>query len=340
MAIVAWMIILVLLPLSSALNIPQVKLSNGAQPDTYMPAVGIGTGAYMYAPTAPGEIWTDDVAEQAVGAWLKLGGRRIDASYSYRNQIGVGKAIVASQIPRQDLFIVSKVGSGGLVSGGALGYNDTLVQIEPVLQSLQVSYVDLLLIHWPGPPGNSSDPACQGNPPTWRACRQATWRAMEHIFNTGKARAIGVANFEENHLEDIIVMGGILPAVNQVEFNPYWYEEDLVTFCKDRNITFNGYSPLSCPDWAPASHHWSHTLLQEPTVIKIAQAHQRTPAEVVLMWEWQQGVLVNPRTKNEEHMKENLSFFDITLTADEMKELASITPPSDPKVCPDPHQYK
>ena len=324
----------------TAVNVPTVKLNNAARPGTNMPAVGIGTGAYLTAPTAPGEIWTDDVAEKAVGSWLKMGGRRVDASYVYLNQIGVGKAIAASQIPREELFIVSKLGNAGLIQGAAMGYNDTLIQMGPTLKTLQVDYLDLLLVHWPGPPGNSTDPACQGDPPTWHGCRQSTWRAMEELYNTGKTRAIGVSNFEQNHLQEILDMGGLIPAVNQVEFHPYWHEYDLLSFCKKNNIVFNGYSPLSCPDWAPTSHNWSHSLLQEPTIMKIAQAHKCSPAQVVLQWEWQQGVLVNPRTENEKHMLENLSFFNLELTDNELKQISSITPPKNPKVCPDPHNLK
>ena len=343
MAILSFLVLVYIATLHNclALEVPAVTLMNAAMPGTKMPVTGIGTGAYVYEPrTKPGEIWTDDVAEKAVGQWLDLGGRRIDASFSYRNQPGVGKAIKANTVPREDLFIVSKVGSGGLVSGAALGYNETLVQVKPMLDTLQVDYVDLLLIHWPGPPGNSSDPACQGNPATWRACRQSTWKAMEEIYKAGKARAIGVSNFEINHLEDIIAMNSTLPAVNQVEFHPYWHEDDLLAFCKSHNITFNGYSPVGCPDWAPTQHNWNHNVLQEPTIINIAKSVNCTPAQVVLRWEWQQGVLVQPRTVDPEHMKENLNFFDFVLSNDEMKQISGITPPDDPKVCPDPHKFK
>lgn len=205
-------------------EMPTVTLMNAAQPGTKMPVSGIGTGGYVFEPrTQPGEIWNDDVAEKAVGEWLKLGGRRIDGAYSYGDQVGIGKAIKASGVSREDLFIVSKVGSahGTQDTEAGLGYNDTLKQMKPILDTLQVDYVDLLLIHWPAPPDKSSDPTCQGNPPTWRECRQSTWRAMEEIYMLGKARAIGVSNFEKNHLEDIIAMNSTLPAVNQVEFHPY-----------------------------------------------------------------------------------------------------------------------
>ena len=328
---------------SGALNVPSVTLMNAASPGTKMPVTGIGTGAYVHEPgTQPGEVWTNDVTEKAVSQWLALGGRRIDASYNYLNQIGVGRAIKASNVPREELFVVSKVsGNGGsLAGGGALGYNDTMIQIKPILDTLQLDYVDLLLFHWPGPPGNSSDPACQGDPPTWRTCRQVTWKALEDLYNMGKTRAIGVANFEINHLEDIISMNSLLPAVNQVEFHPYWHEENLLAFCKSYNITFNGYTPLGCPDWAPTQKHWNHTLLQEPVIEQVAKNHGRTPAQVTLRWEWQQGVLVQPRSLNPDHMKENLNFFDFKLTDEEMSQISSITPPSERKVCPDPHQFK
>ena len=156
----------------------------------------------------------------------------------------------------------------------------------------------------------------------------------------GKARAIGVSNFEINHLEDIIAMKTSLPAVNQVEFHPYWHESDLLAFCKAHNITFNGYAPVGAPDWAPTQRHWNHTLLQEPTIARIAQSHNRTPAQVTLRWQWQQGVVVNPRTMNPEHMKEDLDFFDFELSSDEMEQISNITPPSEPKVTGDPHDIK
>ena len=326
----------------AAADIPTVTLMNAAQPGTKMPVPGIGTGGYVFAPrTQPGEIWDNDVAEKAIGEWLRLGGRRIDTAFSYLDQVGIGKAIKRSGIAREELFIVSKVGpahGGAQDTSAGLGYNDTLAQVKPILDSLQVDYVDLLLIHWPGPPGRSSDPACQGKPsPTWRECRQSTWRAMEDIYKMGKAKAIGVSNFERNHLEDIIVMNSSLPAINQVEFHPYWHEDDLLTFCKSYNITFNGYSPLGCPDWAPTAHHWNHTLLQESAIAKIAQSHGRSPAQVVLRWEWQQGVMSQPRTVNTKHMMENLNYFDFELTDEEMDAIMNISPPSERKVCVDPH---
>ncbi|XP_065196639.1 uncharacterized oxidoreductase YtbE-like [Sycon ciliatum] len=173
-----------------AAAVSSVPLRNAAVPGLRMPVVGIGTGGYAFSPSQHGEIWNDTTAQKAVRKWIQLGGRRIDASYSYTDQIGVGKAIAAAiaagEVTREELFVVSKVGSGGLIPGAAMGYNDTMVQIGPILSSLQMKYVDLLLIHWPGPPGKSKDPACQGQPATFKTCRQQTWKALQDMFKQGE----------------------------------------------------------------------------------------------------------------------------------------------------------
>ena len=221
-----------------------------------------------------------------------------------------------------------------------VGYNETFAEMKQILSDLQMDYVDLLLIHFPGVWGSGTDPACQENLASWRNCRQSVWRAMETLFKDGKALAIGVSNFEKNHLEDILMMKGMIPSVNQVEYHPYWHEDDLVDYCKSHNITFNSYSPLGTPDWAPTQRGWNGTILELPVIQKIAKAHQHTAGQVIQRWQWQLGIVVNPRTMNQDHMKENLNFFDFELSDDEMKQISSINPPSNPKVCPDPRNIK
>ena len=180
-----------------------------------MPAMGIGTGGYAASPASKSEYWDDDVAEKAIASWLTLGGRRIDTSLSYHDQTGIGKALAAAisngTVTRDEVFITSKVG------GGPPGYNETLAQFDQILTTLQVKYVDLLLIHWPGPVigFESKDPNCK-HLTDGPKCRQSTWRAMEKIFNDGGARAVGVSNFEEKHLQSILDLQSLLPAVNQV----------------------------------------------------------------------------------------------------------------------------
>ena len=314
----ALLLFLMLLARCSADDMPSVKLMNAAKDGLMMPVAGIGTWGYGW----PGETWNDDIAEKAIGQWLALGGRRVDGSKGYGDQVGVGKAIKASGLPREEIFITSKVTPAD--------YNSTLQQMNDILSDLQMDYVDLLLIHWPGSVHSPNT--------TNKDIRQSCWKALEYLYNNSKAHAIGVSNFEVNHIQDIVDLKGLLPAVNQVEYHPFWHEDDLVDYCKKMNITFNSYAPLGTPDWAPSTHGWDHSVLKDPTVVSIAQAHQCTPAQVVQQWEWKQGIVVNPRTMNETHMKENLNFFNVQLTADDMKAISSIKPPRNPKVCPDPHK--
>lgn len=331
----------------NSIDIPAVRLRNAAQENVMMPVIGIGTGAYAPNSTFPhGEYWNDSVAEKAVGEWLRLGGRRIDAAFSYHDQVGIGRAIRQSGIPRDQIFITSKVGPGGSgkggVPGGALGYNDTLQQMEKVLSSLNVTYVDLLLIHWPYDPNHppTTDPLCRGSTPSeMKACRQSTWKAMQLLFEQKKARAIGVSNFEAKHIQDILDMNEMIPSVDQCEFHPYWHELELVEFCKKYNITFNGYAPLGTPDWGPWSQHWNSSIPDLPVVKTIADGYKKSPAQVLLRYSLQHGALINPRSWNSMHMNENLDVFDFELTEQEMDALNSVPVPKNPKVCPDPSQY-
>ena len=329
----ASLILAALLPPCLLADSPSVTLMNAAKPGLKMPVTGLGTWGYVHQQNTgvPGEVWNDSIAETVVGQWLALGGRRIDGALGYMDQVGVAKGIKASGIAREEIFVTSKLAPNG--------YNETFTQLDKLLTELQLDYVDLLLIHWPGPPApGSTDPACKTTHITsYDACRQSVWKAMEEIYNSSKAHAIGVSNFEKNHIEDIVKMNSTIPSVNQVEYHPYWHEDDLVAYCKSLNITFNSYAPLGTPDWAPAAHHWNGTILQLPVVQGIAAAHNRSAAQVILRWEWQQGVVANPRTLNQDHMKENLNYFDFELSNDDMKQLSSIKPPTHPKVCPDPH---
>lgn len=311
---------------------PSVPLNNAAKPGTRMPVYGIGTCGYSPGPPVPGEHWNDSVAVKAMGEWLKLGGRRIDTSLDYGDQGGVGQAVAESGIPREEIFVTSKVG------GGPMGYNETLDQFKTVLSTLNMTYVDLLLIHWPWPiHGKSSDPACQNGAASANSCRVSSWKAMLEIFNSGGAKAIGVSNFEVKHLEGLKT-GVPMPAVNQVEFSPYWHEMDIVNYCKEHQIVFNGYAPLATPDWAPSSHHWNGSLLDQPIMKKIAQSHSKSPAQVALRWSIQNDIVINPRSWDPDHMKEDLEL-DFVLTDEEMQQIANVPKPSNPKVCPDPRDY-
>eukprot|EP00118_Oscarella_pearsei_P024743 m.306705 g.306705 ORF g.306705 m.306705 type:complete len:335 (+) comp41516_c0_seq1:50-1054(+) len=323
-----------LVSLTIAKDLPSVKLQNAAVPGTEMPAMGIGTFGYALFPGGRAEYWNNSAAETAVLAWLKAGGSRIDTAEGYGDQPGIGKAIREQAVPRNKIFITSKVG------GGPLGYNETIKAFNKVIGELNTTYVDLLLIHWPGPlPKLSSDPKCTHSS-TGRDCRQSSWLAMEFIFKSGGAKAIGVSNFEQNHLQDIIDLKSLLPAVNQFEYHPYWHEDDLVQFCQNHSIVVNSYSPLGTPDWAPWTHLWNSSILDLPVIKSIAKSHQKSPAQVVLRWAWEKNIVLNPRSWNDQHMAENLDIFNFQLTEDDVKQIMSFPKPAVPKVCPDPHNIK
>lgn len=159
---------------------------------------------------------------------------------------------------------------------------------------------------------------------------------MEAIFRSGRTRAIGVSNFEKNHMQDILDLNSLVPAVNQVEYHPYWHEDDLVAYCQGLNILFNGYSPLGAPDVSIPSKGWY--LLNDTKVMALAAEVKRDVSEVVLAYEYSKGIVVNPRTKNVTHMQYNLGFFDLELSAAQIAVLDGIKAPSgDGKVDGDPH---
>ena len=223
-------------------------------------------------------------------------------------------------------------------------------QYQGLLEMFGTTYFDLLLIHWPACPAASSqstDPVCQKQHKEKydpKLCRQHTWKALEDIFTNGTARAIGVSNFEAKHIQDIIEMNSLLPAVDQFEFHGYWHEFGLRDFAQSYNITVNSYAPLGAPDVeADGFKDWPYVLPENPVAVSIGKKYSKSAAQVWLKWAWQQGVVLNPRTLNVDHMKENMDIFDFDLSEDDMNALnnANSTAPKYPndKVCPDPNTY-
>jgi diketogulonate reductase-like aldo/keto reductase len=259
-------------------------------------------------------------SQKAVGLWLEAGGRRIDSANSYQDDVDVGAALAASNVPRGDLFILSKVGPSN-----PLGFNDTLKQFAGVLTNLQTTYVDLLLVHWPWDSvsqGNvsrnvtqSSDPLCNHTSPLFdeRGCRLSTWSAMVEIWKSGGARAIGVSNYNVTHFQEIIDAGMPLPALTQNPFHLYRSstQMDVKSFCERHGIVFLGYSPFGVPDYYvyPTPALPAANQLQHPAVLDIAARHNATPAQVLIAWQWQLGVPVNPRSMNQQHMVDNLNAY-------------------------------
>jgi 2,5-diketo-D-gluconate reductase A len=226
--------------------------------------------------------------------------------------------------------------SGGL--SWPLGYNETIAQAEAIVANYSSSYVDLLLIHWPvnygpcsykGPKPSipTTDPLCDTALPTYspKGCRLSTWRAMLTIWKQGLARAVGVSNFNSTHLQEIADANLPMPSVNQCQFSPDHGLHakgctpgseaetcgELLKYCKDHGVVFNGYSPYGGKGGAGK-------LLADPRLARIAQAHGTGPAQVVLSWQWRLGVLVNPEAQKQKYQIENLDFFNFTLSDAEM----------------------
>jgi diketogulonate reductase-like aldo/keto reductase len=252
---------------------PPFALGNAALPDVSMPASGLGTGCAPGGCSWPLKEEVFEVAENMSLSFFALGGRRIDDADSYGLAQGVARAIAKAGVDRSELFIVSKTGPGGLAF--PLGYNDTLQQARDIVANYSeagsVTFVDLLLVHWPvnygpcayhGPKPSvpTTDPLCDTGLPTYdeAGCRISSWRGALAAFDAGLARAVGVSNFNSTHIEDIAAAGLRLPSVNQVSFSPLHgpgHAEctpagsvetcaDLLATCQKYNVTFNGYSPF------------------------------------------------------------------------------------------------
>jgi len=283
--------------------------------DVYMPMGGIGT--WMY---------NSSQAEDEVLKALKLGSRLVDTAHMYANQDGIGRAIKKSGIPRKDLFISTKV------DGGA-GTEATIAAHEENLKLLGVDYVDLLLTHYPcafptsptGSPTNCS-----------KAHRQATWKGLEALYFAGKARAIGVSHYCQKHMEDVLEIAKVKISVNQQEWHVGMGPDPLglVTFCKTRGISYQGFSPF-CGPCPPAS---KQELLHGELVTSIGKAHNMTGAQVSLRWLVQNGSPVIPKSDTSSHLFTDLSIFgrEHELTDKEMARLNAATfPPSGEPVSAD-----
>lgn len=331
-------------------DIPSFPLYNAAEVGLRIPALGGGTGFYGMkiqpygeypecgdephddpAPPGPPSPGCGNNTQKVVYTWLsKAKGVRLDCANSYYNHRSVARGIQQSGVNRSDIFILSKVGPTF-----PLGYNETIQQTLEALKDLQTNYVDMLLVHWPlvGHSAQSyipisADPVCNvTNTHTYdeKECRLSTWLAMLVLFDLGFARSIGVSNYNITHLQEIIDAGMPLPTANQVSFNPYNYRTgraDLLEFCQKNRIQLIAYSSLGVPDvhQFPTEHPvvgltgMSRTLLEDPVITSLAKDYNRTSAQILLRWADQLGVPTNPRSMNEDHMKENLDIFSNPFT--------------------------
>ena len=259
----------------------RIRLNNGVE----IPRLGLG----VYQ-SPPGRI-TQHVVRYA----LKIGYRHIDTAYIYGNESDVGKALQESGIHRDEVFITTK-----LWNTRDLGYDSALRSCEDSLRRLGLTYVDLYLIHWPvqGIGNNTIE----------------VWKAMVDLLKEGKARAIGVSNFAVDDLKQILNDSDVVPAVNQVEFHPFLYQKDLLSFCEKNGIQLEAYSPLT-----------RAKRLSHPSIMNIAKKyHNKTPAQILIRWSLKHNLVVIPKSIHEERILENSQVFDFELEDEDMTHLDSL----------------
>jgi methylglyoxal/glyoxal reductase len=228
---------------------------------------------------------------------LKIGYRHIDTAMVYGNEADVGTALRESGVRRDEVFITTK-----LWNSNQVGYDSTLQECERSLRRLGLTYVDLYLIHWPVQ-GNSSNSI-------------EVWRAMVSLLREGKARAIGVSNYTIDDLKEILQDSDVVvvPAVNQVEFHPFLYQKELLGFCEKNTIQLEAYSPLT-----------RGKRLNHPTILAVAKKYgNKTPAQVLIRWSLQHGLVVIPKSIHEDRIRENSQVFDFKLAREDMKLLDSL----------------
>lgn len=256
---------------------PTITLNNGVT----IPQLGFGVFQVPDAATA-----------DAVRHALDAGYRSIDTAALYRNERSVGRAVAESGLPREDLFITTKVWNRDQ------GYDATLRAFDASLDKLAMEYVDLYLIHWPMPA---------------RGLYLETWTALEKLLADGRTRAIGVSNFEPDHLRRVLDASDVVPAVNQIELHPELQQAELREFHAEHGIVTEAWSPLA-----------RGALLDHPVLVELARRHGRTVAQVILRWEIQLGNVVIPRSVTPARIRENAAIFDFTLSDEDLTTIATL----------------
>lgn len=239
----------------------------------------------------------------AVATALRTGYRAVDTASYYRNEEDVGKAIRDGGYDSGGIFITTKVWND------EQGYENTLRAFEASRKRLGVEVVDLYLVHWPVT-GKFKE----------------TYRAMEKLYGDGEVRAIGVSNFLAHHLEELLRDAETTPAVNQVEFHPFLLQPELLAYCERKNVLLEAWSPLT-----------RGRFLDNEVIVEIAENHSKTPAQVLIRWDIQHGVITLPRSTREDHIRENAEVFDFELTREEMSRLDALD--SGTRIGPDPDDF-
>lgn len=247
-----------------------------------VPVLGLGTYKSL-----------GDSALYAVSEALQFGYRHVDTAAYYGNEAEVGEGIRRSGVPREDVFVTTKVWNTHRA------YGQVLASCDESLRKLQIDYIDLLLIHWPANALSYGDRAPDLN--------RDMWRAFEDLYADGKVRAIGVSNFLPHHLQQILDTARVVPMVDQIEIHPGWLQKETVDFCQGQNILVEAWSPMA-----------RQAVTDNPVLQKLASQYGRTPAQICLRWELQHGIVPLPKTTRRERMAENADVFDFTLTDEEV----------------------
>lgn len=276
--------------MTSAAAIPSVTLSD----DHTMPVIGLGVGELSDAET-----------EAAVLAAIEAGYRLLDTAAAYGNEAAVGRAVASSGVPREELFITTKLATTDQ------GFQSSQDALKASLDRLGMDYVDLYLIHWPaGEQGKYID----------------SWGGLLSSRGSNLTRSIGVSNFNEEHLSNIIDLSFVAPVVNQIELHPLLNQAELRAVNESRGVVTEAYGPLGVG-----------RLLDNPAIVAVADAHGKTPAQVLIRWSIQLGNIVIPRSSSPERVKENLDVFDFELTDDQMATLNGLDDGT--RFRPDPETY-
>ncbi len=266
------------------------KLNNGVK----IPVVGLGVF----------RMDNEKEAYNSVRKAIDLGYRHIDTAMIYENEEPVGKAIRESCVNRKDIFVTTKLWNEDIVKG------NSQKALETSLKKLGVDYIDLYLVHWP-----------------IKDRYVSVWIEMEKLAATDKVRAVGVSNYMEKHLKEILDLHSLVPAVNQIELHPYLSQKGLVEFCTQHDIKIESWSPL-CAN--------KNNLLKEQVLIDLGEKYSKTPAQIVLRWNVDRGLIVIPKSSNPIRQAENLDVFDFKLSTEDMEKINNLN--KDLRVGPHPDE--
>jgi len=255
------------------MSFPRITLNNGID----MPLLGLG----VYAPQHNTEI------QQAVEWAIEAGCRLIDTASIYGNEREVADGIQASGRPRKDIFITTKVWNDDQ------GYDKTLRAFDRSLEKLRTDYVDLYLVHWPV-----------------KETRLETWKALEKIHADGRARAIGVSNYYGPHLDELLPVATVVPAVNQFEFSPYCYRPEVIEYCREHDIQPQGYAPVV-----------RGQKNDDPRLKRIAEAYGKSTYQILIRWSLQHNVITIPKSVNRDRIKQNFDVLNFSLSDEDMAEI-------------------